>query len=232
MDRFRYDTRFIVLDFAFTVSESSERPSWDLFDTTMLALLSFRKKDIAARECRKIHDVKQMRKTVPFVTRDTTFKQHVCHLVFGVDMFDLNLGTQIDSVERPIQRNSVCPRNMFHRWASSFDDHCDNCLFIFKDVQTRFTMRRVCVHWNFICIRQINLFGLYLLCLGVIFGLAPVFRELGIIEFALPFVEGDTSIKMSHRSRTAKPSIRSPASNEMISNSVEQCDTEVCLLHI
>ena len=35
------------------------------------------------------------------------FVQDVCELVFGVNVFDLNLGVQIDPVKQPIQSNSV-----------------------------------------------------------------------------------------------------------------------------
>ena len=57
-DRFRYDTGFIALGlgFAFTVGDSSERPS-----------------EMTARECRQIHDIEKMQKIVPFVMRETTF---------------------------------------------------------------------------------------------------------------------------------------------------------------
>ena len=63
--------------------------------------------------------------------------------------------------------------------------------------------------------------------LGVIFGLATVSRELGTIEFALPCVERKTSITTSHRSRAGKPTIRNPASKDMISDSVELWDADV-----
>ena len=36
----------------------------------------------------------------------------------------------------------------------------------------------------------------------------------------------------SHESRAGIPSILNPASKEMISDSVEVCETEVCFLHI
>ena len=54
IDRFRCDTRFIALrlGFAFTVGESCERPSWDLFDITTLCFL-FERKKTAARRCRE-----------------------------------------------------------------------------------------------------------------------------------------------------------------------------------
>ena len=49
---------------------------------------------------------------------------------------------------------------------------------------------------------------------------------------AVLFVERNTSITTSQRSRASNPSIRSPASKEMISDSVELWDTDVCFLHI
>ena len=45
---------------------------------------------------------------ISFITRETLFGQHVRELVPGVNMFDLDLGVQIDSVEQPIKRNSAC----------------------------------------------------------------------------------------------------------------------------
>ena len=45
-------------------------------------------------------------------------------------------------------------------------------------------------------------------------------------------VECNTSISMSPRSRAGSPSMRDPASNETISDSVELCETEVCFLQI
>ena len=60
------------------------------------------------------------------------------------------------------------------------------------------------------------LFLLLSVCLGWILSL--VFRR--------------TSISMSHRSRVSNPSLRSPASREVTSDSVELCETEVCFLHI
>ena len=58
---------------------------------------------MAARECREIHDVEQIQKMVPFVTRETTFGQYVSELVFGVNISDLDFGIKIDSVKQPIQ---------------------------------------------------------------------------------------------------------------------------------
>ena len=52
-------------------------------------------------------DVKQMKKIVPLITCDHPFCQCVCKLVFGVDILDMNLGVQIDSLKQPIKSNSV-----------------------------------------------------------------------------------------------------------------------------
>ena len=49
---------------------------------------------------------------------------------------------------------------------------------------------------------------------------------------AVLFVERNTSITTSQKSRAGNPSIRNPASNKMISDSVEMWDADVCFLHI
>ena len=46
-------------------------------------------------------------------------KQHVCELVFGVNVFDLDLGVQIDSVKQPIPVGSG---HAFHGGTSAFDN--------------------------------------------------------------------------------------------------------------
>ena len=58
-------------------------------------------------------DIEQMEKMIPFITCEIALCQYVCELVFGVNIFDLDLWAQIDSVKQPIKRNSVgsgfCP---------------------------------------------------------------------------------------------------------------------------
>ena len=44
-------------------------------------------------------DVRQMGKIVPLTTRVISLCQYVCELVFGVDVLDLNLWIQINSVK-------------------------------------------------------------------------------------------------------------------------------------
>ena len=54
-------------------------------------------------------DEEQKKKIVPFITWENTFGQHVCELMFGVNVPNLNHGVQLDSVKQPIQSNSVGP---------------------------------------------------------------------------------------------------------------------------
>ena len=49
---------------------------------------------------------------------------------------------------------------------------------------------------------------------------------------ALLLVDRNTSITMSQRSRAGNLSTRNPACSEMISDTVELCETAVCFLHI
>ena len=57
---------------------------------------------MAAREHRKIHDVKQSERTIPFITGEIAFRQHVRELVFGVgvNIRDLDFGVQFFFFEK------------------------------------------------------------------------------------------------------------------------------------
>ena len=59
-------------------------------------------------------DVEQTQKMIPFITCGISLCQYVCELVFGVNVFELDLWLQIDSVKQPNKRNSVSPGNMSH----------------------------------------------------------------------------------------------------------------------
>ena len=56
---------------------------------------------------------------VPLITCEISLCQYVCELVFGVNVFDLEFGVQVDFIEKPIKGNSVGSRNMSHCRASS-----------------------------------------------------------------------------------------------------------------
>ena len=44
-------------------------------------------------------NVKRAQQMVPLITREISFGQNVSKLVFGVDVFDLDFGIQINSIE-------------------------------------------------------------------------------------------------------------------------------------
>ena len=48
---------------------------------------------------REVNNVEQTKKVIPFISWETSFGQDVRELVFGVNIFDLDLGFQIDSVK-------------------------------------------------------------------------------------------------------------------------------------
>ena len=66
-------------------------------------------------------------------------------LVFGVNIFDLDHGFQVDSVEQPNKSDSVSPWHVSHRWTSSFYYHFDHGFVVFKNVQRDFALRWRCV---------------------------------------------------------------------------------------
>ena len=90
-------------------------------------------------------NVEQTQKMVPLITCEVSLGQYVCELVFGVNVFDLDLGVQIDSNKQPIKSNSVGSGNMSHCRTSSLHDHLDHCFVVFKFSQHSFLMRRICV---------------------------------------------------------------------------------------
>ena len=88
-------------------------------------------------------DAEQTQKMIPFITCETSLCQYVCELVFGVNVFDLDLGVQIDSIKQPIKSNPVGSGNMSHCGTSLLYDHLDHCFVVYKDVQHSFLMRRI-----------------------------------------------------------------------------------------
>ena len=63
----------------------------------------------------------------------------------GVNVFDLDFGVQIDSIEQPIKSNSVGSGKMSHCRTSSLYNHLDHCFIVFKHIQLSFLMRRLYV---------------------------------------------------------------------------------------
>ena len=88
-------------------------------------------------------NVERTQKMIPFITCEIFHCQYVSKLVFGVDVFDLDFGIQINSIKQPIKCISVGSGNMSHCRASSFYDHRDHCFVVFKHIQQSFLTRRI-----------------------------------------------------------------------------------------
>ena len=141
----------------------------------------------------------------------------------GVNVFDLDFGVQVDSVEQPIKSNSVRSGNMSHCRASSLHNNLDHCFVVFKHIQQKFLLWRSdvalrdCLRlWIMWCEEQISLE----LTTG-----RPVLSWFWVV-----FPRTETI--RSHKSRAGIPSNLNPTSKEMISDSIELCETEVWFLHI
>ena len=155
---------------------------------------------------------------------------------FGVHIFDLDLWFWIDSVEKPMKSNFVGSGHLSHCWTSSFYDHLDDCFVVFKNLPLRLAFRRMCVcgyevHiWQLINIK-VALFS-WCFYLGFIARVVSCPAPVSWNKSNWSFGVVCTSINPSQWSRASRQSIRSPASNEMISDAVELWDTDVCFLHI
>ena len=77
------ETKFII-GFDFAVTLSSPASSCVLFDITSRQLVELK--------CLK---KKQTQKMIPFITCEISLCQYVCELVFGVNVFDLDLGSKL-----------------------------------------------------------------------------------------------------------------------------------------
>ena len=118
---------------------------------------------------------------------------------------------------------------MSHCGTSSLENHIDHCFVVFKHIQQSFLMRKLDVSGNTVNIIQniehsSRLMALRVTCVTVNNGLPRPIMVLSRVP--------RTKIIRPHKSRTGIPSNLNPASKEMITDSVEQCETEVCFLHI
>ena len=86
-------------------------------------------------------DIEQMEKIISIITCEITSGQCVRKLVFGADIFNLDLRLPIDSVRKQIKRNSVGSGDVSHCRTSALEDHLDHCFIIFKNVEHRTRLR-------------------------------------------------------------------------------------------
>ena len=83
----------------------------------------------------KTQDVEQKEKMIPFIKSEIAYRHHVCGLVLGIDMFDLDFWFQFDSVKQTIKCNSAGSGHVSHRRISAFNNHLDYRFIIFKNVK-------------------------------------------------------------------------------------------------
>ena len=117
-----FETKFIVaLDYARTLS--SPVPSCVLFAIVCSSLLEL-KLLILTKRRRLFHS---SRVKLPFGQNTM--------LVLGVNKFDLDFRVKINSVEQPIQRNSVGSGHVSHRWILAFRDHFNHRFVMLQDIK-------------------------------------------------------------------------------------------------
>ena len=162
-----------------------------------------------------------------------SFSQNVFELILGVNIPDLNLWIQINSVKQPIKCNSVVSGNMCQFRTSAFHYHLDYRFIVLRNIKISF------IDGNTSREKEQNQHAMaqekYLCWLHCFFSDALI-RD-GIFRWGLSFCfrfepACNTSIIESTRSSAGIPSSRNLASSKQISASTDLCDTHVCFLHI
>ena len=126
-----------------------------------------------------------------------------------------------------------------HCWTSATEDHLDHRFIFFKKCRASHQIEKTsrlrkhnrrCIIQDR-CAELESLVGcwyvFFIMCHAASF---PAFFSLDFLDWLEE--ECHTSRTRSQRSRAGIPYMRKPASREMISASVELCETEVCFSHI
>ena len=87
------------------------------------------------------------KKMISLVSRETPFGQSVSELVYGVNIFDLDFGFQIDSVKQPIKSNSVSLGHMSHCGTSSLNYHFDHGFVALQRCTTEIHLEKNVCWW-------------------------------------------------------------------------------------
>ena len=90
---------------------------------------------MAGRTQWNVHDVEETEKVVPLFTGEIALCEDVGKFVLGVNICDLNLSIQVDSVKWPIKRNSVGTGHVCHCRTPAFDYHLNSGLTVLGHVQ-------------------------------------------------------------------------------------------------
>ena len=173
-------------------------------------------------------DEEQMKKIIPFVTCGITFGQNVCELMSGINVSNLNVRIKINPVKQPVQSNSVGSWYMSHCGISAFYYHFFTASLSSKTHNIALEPECVTLDgtWSILVrSRWVCMVGICFRMFGWLF--ADKFHRDSLTSWVLLVwfgTEWHTSITISHRSRAGIPSMRKPASREMISASVELCE--------
>ena len=135
-----------------------------------------------------------------------------------------------------MKSNSVGSGNMSYCRASSFYNHLDHCFVVSKHIQQSFWWEELTFEGKKTKSVQIIDHSMRLLSFlncgrcwtNIIFVHQQSLRS-WLLWYVFPW---RTATIRSQKSRAGIPSNLNPASKEMISDSVELCETEVCFLHI
>ena len=77
---------------------------------------------------------------IPLITCEITLCQYVCELVFGVNVFDLDLGVP-NWFYQTTNQQQLCG-NMSHCETPPFNDHFDHCFIVFEHIGLDFAVTR------------------------------------------------------------------------------------------
>ena len=180
-------------------------------------------------------DVEQTQKMIPFITCEISLCQCVCELVLGVNVFDLDCGVQIASIKWQTRATlwvletclivGLLPFKIILITAS-LSSNTYNTASWWEDwtLEGRKSTLSNSLITLWVCLR-----------LWIVWGggqTSRLFFDRSPCSIWFWFVFPRTATIRSHKSRAGIPSNLNPTSNEMISDSVELCETEVCFLHI
>ena len=165
-------------------------------------------------------------KMVPLITCEMSLCQYVCELVLGVNVFAWILAYKLFLLKKKESRATLWVLEIcLIVGLLPFVIHLDHCFVVFKDVQQSFLTRRIHVWRNEINLFRSSIFPWICFPVGNLYGSPRTW------SFWYVFPWRTVTIR-SQKSSAGIPSILNPASKEMIYDSVELCETEVCFLHI
>ena len=124
--------------------------------------------------------------------------------------------------------------NVSHCGTPSFNDHLDLCIVVFKHIHTNFLTRRCTFEEIKSTLSRSKIFPWIFFRDGSSCGLTRTKFVYGshrswLLWYVLPW---RTATIRSLKASAGVPNILNPASKEMISDSVELWETDVCFLHI